>query len=828
MNDLRFAFRQLRKNPSFTAMAILTLALGIGANTVIFSAVNASLLQPPPYKEPERLVWLFASNPRLGFERLPPNWANETFSDLLERSQSFEQSAKIRAKEFVLETGDRSEPVRGMRVSANLFELLGVQPALGRTFRAEENQWGRHRVVVLSHECWQRRFGGDSRILNQTIDLIDTELSDRDGAPHDTLTVQRHNVVGILPRDWRFPVGAAPEGDVGGFEGGAEIWQPESLTAAEKRQRSVLDNIVVRLKPGVTAPKAEAEAQTLFRRLREPVEASDPGYRIELMPLTRQVTGNIRSALLLLSGATGLVLLIACVNVANLLLARASARRKEFAIRAALGAARVRVIRQLLTESMVLSLAGGAMGLLLTLWGTSALAGLSPLHFPRADQIRLDGGVFAFAVGLSLLTGIAFGLAPALHAVKPNVYDVLKGSGSSSGFAPQRLRGLLVVSEVALALVLLVGAGLLVNSFVRLLNVDPGFKPEQVLTRHLSFRHPQHRNNDVALRLDELIQRLRALPGVQSVAVSSWLPIDGGRSRFAMAFQIEGRPPIAPGKPEDLTVANMSFVTPDYFATMGIPLLKGRDFVPADIAPNAPSVKIVSESFVRKFLTDGEPLGKRVAGGEIVGVVKDTRESGLDTRAEPHLYHAGIHSGPLGLRTATVAIRAGSSSAKLAPAIETEVIAWDQNQPALGVTTVKQVLSGSIAARRFQTILLGLFAGIALLLAALGLYGVLAYVVTQRTREIGVRMALGARKRNVLSLVIRQGMKLALAGVALGVVIAFGLTRVLQSLLYEVKATDPLTFAAVSLLLVAIALFACWLPARRAAKVDPMEALRYE
>ncbi|MCI0539996.1 MAG: ABC transporter permease [Verrucomicrobiales bacterium] len=830
MNDFRYAVRQSLKNPGFTAVAVLTLALGIGVNSLMFSAVNAVLLRPPPYKHPQQLVWLFASNPRLGYQRLPPNWANDTFSDLLEKTRSFEQSARIRAKEFILQTRDRPEPARGMRVSANLFKLLGIEPVLGRTFLAEENEWGRHRVVMLSYECWQRRFGGDPKILNQPIDLIDPELSDWNGKPHDTLDLQRYTVIGILPPGWRFPTGAIPEGDVGGFGGGAEIWQTESLNPDEKQRRVVLDNIIARLKPGVTWPQAEAEVQTLFRRLRQPFERTDPGYSVELMPLARQVTGNARTGLLLLTAATGFVLLIGCANIANLVLARASARRKEFAIRAALGARRARVMRQLFTESTLLSLVGGIFGFLLAWWGTHILARLSPAHLPRVDEIQLDAGVLAFTFGLSMLTSLAFGFAPAWQASKADVNDALTESnrGSSSGFRSHRMRGLLVVSEVALSLVLLFGAGLLIRSFVRLLNADAGFEPSRVLARHLSFRHPHYRESDVATRLDELLERLRSIPGIESVAVTSWLPIDGGRSRFAMAFHIEGRPRVQPGNPEQLTVANMSFVTADYFKTMGIQVLRGRQFTAGDLAPGAAAVKIVSESFVQKFLPGEEPLGKRVAGGEIVGVVKDTRESGLDTRAEPHLYHAGVHTGPLGLRGAALAVRTVPEAPGPANAVEAAVLAWDKNQFSLGVTSLDQILSESVASRRFQMLLTGLFAALALALAAVGIYGVLAYTVSQRTQEIGIRMALGAQPKDAMRLVVGQGMRLALMGVGVGSVGAFAFARVLQTLLFEVNSTDPLTFIGVSLVLLLVSLFAAWIPARRAARVHPNEALRYE
>lgn len=849
--DLRCGVRMLRKNPGFTAVAVTTLALAIGANTVIFSALNVLLFRSLPYEDPSQLVWIFASNLQLGYPRLPPNWANEMFSELLERSQSFAQSAKIKTKDFILQGANGAEQIRGMRVSANLFELLGVQPIFGRSFRHEENEWGRHRVVVLSYEFWQRHFGGDPLILGRYIDLIDAEFSDRTGAPHDSLSIQRYTIIGILPPLWQFPIGAGDfrTGDLN-FPKAAQIWQPESLTMEEKQARAVLDLLIVRLKPTVTLKQADLESQNLFQRIQQEMRGQNPselpGYGVELLPLKDQVAGTTRQALGLLLTATGFVLLIAIVNVANLLLARASARRGEFAIRATLGASRVRVMRQLLTESAVLAFLGGVLGLLLAFWGIPVLIAISPAQLPRAEEISLDGRVLGFTAGICLLTALCFGLAPGWHASKAEMNKALKEAGraSSEGHYRSRLGGCLVVAEVTLSLLLLICAGLLIHSFIRLRQVDPGYQTEHLLVLKLSFLHPKyalnvegtfaeqlsikHVHNPQGLFVQQLLKRLEALPGVRSAAATSWVPVEGGPDRFEAAFQIEGRPAAAPGEIDNLTVARMSFVTEDYFQTMGIPFLKGRDFTSPDLNPSAPAVRIVSEGFGRKYFPQEDPIGKRIrfskGWGEVVGVVKDTLESELNAPAEPHLYHAAV----AGQRGVSIVVRASGAIQNLATTMRNEVLALDKDQPLPSVTSMKQILSDSLASRRFQMLLLNFFAGVALLLAAMGIYGVMAYSVTQRTHEIGVRMALGAQRKDVLWLVIGKGLRLVFAGLGLGLAAALASTHILTSWLYGISATDPATFVGILLLLTAVALLACYFPARRATKVDPIVALRYE
>lgn len=832
MSDLRLALRQFMKHPGFTAVAVLTLALGIGANTAIFSVFNAVILRPLPYRSPEQLVWIFGNYRRMGYERIPPNWANELFSEMMDRGQSFEQWARLKGKRFILQKPDGAEQIRGMRVSSHLFEMLGVQPILGRAFLPEENELGRHRVVILSYECWQRRFGGDREVLNRRVQLIDAETSDRTAQPHDTLQPQSYAIIGVLPPRWAFPMGATPE-NAGFFSHGAEMWEPESLTADEKQRRAVLDLIIARLKPTVSYQQARAESELLFKNLRKPSDSIDG---VELLALKRQVAGQALSTLPLLLGATGLVLLLACANVANLLLARATAREKEFAIRAALGAGRIRVIRQLLSESIVLAVIGGGCGWLLAWWGVRGLAALTPGHLPRLPEAGLDRVVLAFALVVTLAAGVAFGLAPAWRAARTRLNATLMeaGRGLSAGFRRQHLRRLLVVSEIALSLVLLVGAALLMNSFIRLLRIDPGYRAEGVLTAPLSFLHPKYATNaagpwaepsagmhQAAGRfVEQLLERVAALAGVQCAAVTSWIPVEGGRDRFSAGFHLEG------GAPPD--VANMSFVTADYFKVMAIPLLRGRYFTKEDLAPNAPGARIVSESFARKHFPGGDALGRRFVGGvggagEIVGIVKDTLEAGLDARAEPHIYHAAMPEGG-----GVLVLRTQGDVHHLAGAVRQEMMGLDPDQGLLAVRPMTQILADSIAERRFQTLLLGLFSVAALLLAVIGLYGLMAYVVSQSSRQIGVRMALGAQKSDVLRLVLAEGLKLVMAGLLIGVGAGLALTRILRHQLFGVTASDPATFLSVAALLAAVAVLACYLPARRATMVDPMEALRCE
>jgi predicted permease len=852
LNDFRYSCRMLLKSPGFTTVAVLTLALGIGANTTIFSALNALVFRPLPYRNPDELVWVFATHLQLGYPRLPPNWANELFSDLLRTSQSFAQSARIKAKDFILDSNRGGEQVRGMRASWNLFELLGVQSVLGRSFRAEENEWGRHHVVLLSHEFWRRRFGGDPGILGQTIQLIDTEVSDRTGSPHDTLVPQSYTVIGVLPPGWQFPLAAGDFNFRAGelnFRKAAEIWEPESLNPDERKARYVLDLILARLKPSVTFEQAQSETQNLFQHIQREFEGQHPnemrGYGVELLPLKKQVAGSAQSALLLLLGATLLVLLIACVNVANLLLARATGRQKEFAIRTALGARRLHLVRQLLIETLVLAFCGGFLGLSLALLGTHGLRVLSFASLPRVEEISLDWRVLAFAAILVLSTALAFGLVPALRASRCELNESLKEGGRiSTEGRHNRARSVLVVGEIALCITLLLGAGLLLRSFVGLLQVDPGYEPEHLLTAQLPLLHPKYGPNaggTFAEQLStkhspdpqgrfvrQLLERLDSLPGVQSAAVASWIPIEGGRDRFEAAFQIEGRPIVEAGSLDHLTVSRMSFVTNNYFKTMGIPILRGRDFTPQDLSPDTPAVRIVSESFVRKYFPNEDPIGKRIrfskGWGEVVGVVKDTLESGLDTQAEPQLYHAGV----TGLRGLSIVVRAGGEPDRLVAAIRREVLASDMDQPVPNVRLMKQILSDSLAERRFQMLLLGVFAVLALVLASVGIYGLMRYTVAQRTHEFGVRMALGAQTSDVLKLVLLQGMRLVLIGLLVGLAWASALTQILSSQLYGITVTDPATFMGVSTLLIVVTLLACYFPARRATKVDPLVALRYE
>jgi putative ABC transport system permease protein len=796
--DIRYGIRMMFKQKGFTLVAVLTLALGIGANTAIFSVVNAVLLRPLPFTNPERLLWIggWAGNDKE--QGVTP----ADFLDYREQSQSFEQLAASVSEGVPMNLSGDGEPERlkGALVTANYLDVFGVKPALGRTFVVEEGQEGGARVVVLSHALWTRRFGADAAMVNQTI----------------TLDNRQFTVVGVMPPQFQYPQGV-------------EVWQPFSFPASPQspfRSRELhFLRPVAKLKPGVTVEQAQAEVENIARRLQTLYPKTNANQSLFLMPLQERVVGNIRLTLLVLLGAVGCVLLIACANVANLLLARAASRQKEIAVRAALGASRGRVVRQLLTESMTLALVGGAAGALLATWGVKLLVTLSAANLPRLDEIRVDTPVLVFTLAVALFTGVLFGLVPALQSMRLDLTEALKEGGRSAGGGTQRHRtlSLLVVGEIALAVVLLIGAGLLVNSFVRLQQVNSGFDEKNLLTVRIDLANPYSQPEKKALFFDQLQQRVAALPGVEAVGLVTELPL--ARQSADQPFSIEGRPPQAAGQGSHADIRNVNH---DYFRAMRIPLRTGRYFTEAEVHASA-KVVLISEVLAQRFFPDENPLGQRLRLSslskepyEIIGIVGDVRHRGLNVELRQTIYFP-----TLGLGYANLVIRTLTDPASLTAAVRQEVSAIDPNQPVANVKTMEQWVSESVAQPRFRTLLLGLFSAVALLLSIIGIYGVMSYAVTQRIHELGIRMALGARASDVLRLVIGQGMKLALAGVAIGLLAALALTRLLQDLLFGVQATDPLTFTTIALLLTGVALLACYVPARRATKVDPLIALRH-
>ncbi len=803
--DLRFGLRMLLKHKGFTAIAILTLSLGVGANTAIFSVVNAVLLRPLPFAEPERLVWFGGWTGADKEQGVTP----ADFLDYREQSQSFTQIAASVSDGIAMNLSGDGEPERlkGGYVTANYLDVFGVKPALGRTFAAEEglegiSMEGGDRVVVLSHALWQRRFGSDPAIINQTI----------------TLDKRNVTVIGVMPPQFQYPPGV-------------ELWLPFRFPASPQsafrsRQFHFL-RPVARLKPGVTRAQAQAEVEIIARQLQSLYPKTNANQSLFLTPLQERLVGNVRLTLLTLLGAVGCVLLIACANVANLLLARASARGREIAVRSALGASRGRVVRQLLTESLALALLGGLGGMLLAKWGVKLLVALSEGYLPRADEVRINATVFGFTLAVALGAGLLFGLAPALQSARLDLTEALKEGGRAAGSGARRHRtlNLLVVGEVALAMMLLIGAGLLLNSFIRLQQVSPGFDEKNLLTARIDIPNPYAQPEKKQQFFEQLQQRVAALPGVEAVGLVTELPL--ARQSADHTFRIERRPEPLPGQNPH---ADIRAVNHDYFRAMRIPLLKGRYFTEADVRVNA-KVVLISEELARLYFAGENPIGQRLLRGafgeapteEIIGVVGDVRHRGLDIGLRPTIY-----SPTLSLGFTNLVIRTTNDPVNLAAAVRREVAAIDPNQPVANVKTMERWVSESVAQPRFRTLLLGLFSGAALLLAMVGVYGVMSYAVSQRVHELGVRMALGARAGDVLRLVIGQGMKLAVAGVAIGMAGAFALTRLIKDLLFGVRATDPATFATFALLLTGVALVACYLPARRATKVDPMVALRHE
>ncbi|HLL14390.1 MAG TPA: ABC transporter permease [Pyrinomonadaceae bacterium] len=805
--DIRYGFRMLWKSPGFTLVTVLALALGIGANTAIFSVVNTVLLRPLPYPNGERIVYIGEWSQQV--PEMSVSYPN--FQDWRAQQTTMEQIAAFRSANYVLTGVGEPERLDGRQVSAGFFNVLGVTPTLGRNFSPDEDRPGANPVALISHGFWQRRLGGDPSVINKPLQLNNESFT----------------VIGVLPQtfEWQSPV---------------DVFVPVGLRSDQPNMTERGNHpgmyVLGLLKPNVTVEQARTEIKAIAERLAQQYPDTNGGQSAVLDSLQARAVEDIRPALLILLGAVGFVLLIACANVANLLLARAASRSKEIAIRTALGAGRGRIIRQLLTESLLLSVLGGALGLLFAMWGIDALLAALPEDLPRllVSGIGLDMPVLLFTLAVSILTGLLFGLAPALQASKSNLNETLKDGGrTSAGAGRQHVRNLLVVSEVALSLLLLVSAGLLIKSFSRLQETDLGFDPTNVLTLRVPLPEARYKESgQVANFWDELLRRVRALPGVESAGLTRGLPMNGGIESGVM---VEGQETT---NPKDAVVAVNLFAEPGYFKTMNVQLLKGR-FLSEQDTIDAPLAAIVDELFVARFFPNTDPIGKRLRiGGDraplrnIVGVFKHMKHYGPDEEGRAEIYtpykQIPAENFAAANRSLWLAVKTKGDPTSLAPAIRNEVSQIDKDQPISNVGTMEQIVAATVAPQKFATWLLAVFAASAMLLAAIGIYGVMAYSVTQRTHEIGIRMALGAGRRDVLRMVVSQGMKLALVGVALGLVGAFALTRLLSSLLFGVSATDPLTYGVVSLLLASVALLACLIPARKATRVDPMIALRYE
>lgn len=799
--DIRYAARTLFKRPLFASVAILTLALGIGGSAAIFSVVNAVLLAPLPFENPDELTMIWGNNPAANLYQQPASAPD--YDDLKEQNHVFEQIAATRSQAFNLTGGDEPERIGGVRVSVNLFSLLRVKPMLGRDFLEAEGLAGAEPVVIVSHGLWQQLYGADSNLIGRPVNV--------DG--------KSYTVIGVLPPGIYYP---APDSSLYV----PLITQPNELARGARFLR-----VIGRLKPGVSLSEARAEMDTIAGRVAEQYPSTNSGYGLDLIPLHEQVVGRVRPALMVLLSAVGCVLLIACANVANLLLARAASRRTEFAIRVALGASRPQLVRQLLTESLLLSLLGGAMGLLLAFWGVPALIGISANSIPRASEVGINLRVLGFTALVSLATGIVFGIVPAIQSSGRHIIDGLREGrrGTTGSVLHQRLLSGLVVSEIAIALVLLAAAGLMIRSFLTISNVSPGFNPKGVLTLGigLSSKYPDIPKQ--ASFYESLLAKVRAMPGVESAASNIRIPLAGFNA--STSFTIQGRSVQRGSEP----TTDYRAVTGDYFKTMGIPLLKGRDFTERD-NKDAPDAIVINQMMAERFFADEDPLGKRIQifpdptrWREIVGVVGDVRLLGLDADINPTVYVPMPQNPyPNALRNVFIVVRTSGEPKSLVAGIRSELRLLDRDVPISQVQNLEEIVSGSLSQRRLSMSLLVVFAALAGALAAVGIYGVMGYIVAGRTHEIGIRMAMGAQQTDVLRMILGDGAKLTLIGVGIGLGAAFVLTRVLASLLYGVSAADPATFAGVSLLLACIAMLASYIPARRAAKVDPMEALRYD
>ena len=801
IKDLRFSIRSLLKQPTFTIVAVATLALAIGANSAMFSVVNAVLLRPLPYPESDRIVVLEGVNPLKGITQ--SNMSIPDFVDWQSQNQVFERMAGFIPVGIVLNNGEEAERLRGAMVTAEFFPLLRMQALRGRVLQPDDANAGRDQVAVISHSLWQTRFGGDEGVVNRKV----------------TINGKSRTIVGVMPAGFDYPVQP-------------DIWVPFPLEPAKEARDDRYMNFIARLKPGADINSAQAQLDTINRRLAETYHNTNSGWGVTVAQLQEQLVRNVRLSLLVLLCAVALVLLIGCANIANLLLARGSARQREIAVRAALGASRWRIIRQLLTESLVLSLLGGAAGLMVSLWLTRLLVAISPTNSPRFNEIRPDLRLIAFTIVLVLLTSLVFGLAPALQASRANQSESLKEGmrGTAGASRTNRLRGLLIVAEIAMSFMLLVGAGLLIKSFARLRDVQPGFQADRVLTMRVSTPPGKFTETDDEQRLQffrQLTDRIKAVPGVESAGTTLSLPLRADTWNLWRNYIPEGRP----ATPEEAGDAAYLPVSPDYFRTLQVPLIAGRFFTDSDTR-NAPKVIIVNQTMARTLWPGQSPIGKHLmlwheekSPREIVGVVGETKASLQDNPANQMYVPDGQDSTWASL---SFVIRTTGDPASMASGIRNEIRLFDKAAPVFNVRTMNEVVTTSIAPRRTPMLLLSAFAGAALLLAMIGIYGVTAYYVTQRTREIGIRMALGAQMSDVLKLVLKGGMLLTLIGIGGGLAGAFAITRWMTTLLFNVKPTDVMTFAMVGICLIATALIACYFPARRATKVDPLVALRYE
>jgi putative ABC transport system permease protein len=803
LQDLRYAIRTMRNKPGFTLIAVVTLALGIGGSTAIFTVVDAALLRGLPYKSPDRLYHLWESTPQKEFAQREFSYPD--FQDY-QQNQVLEGLAAYTGGSGIMSGRGEPERIFAPGATANFFSVLGVEPILGRTFQPGEDKPGAARVVVLTYGMWQRRFGADPGIIGQSL----------------TYNGDPYTVVGVLPASFQFALRQA------------DLWRPYQPTPTQLSRRGMHGtNLIGRLKSGVTPAQAQAELSVITKRIEQENMQSHAGTGLKLIALQEQIVGQVKPVLLVLLAAVGFVLLIACANVASLLLTRSLSRQKEVAIRSALGASRGRVVRQLLTESILLSLAGGVAGLLVAYWGVSGLVAALPdrqlVALPFLKTLHIDSGILAFSFGLSLLTGIVFGLAPALQSSRPDLNEVLKEGGrNSTAGSGHRLRSALVMTEIALAVVLLICAGLMMKSLLHLLQSNVGFNPDKLLT--MTVAPPPAKYTDANRQIeffDQLRERVKSLPGVSGTGTVNILPLQSGNTT---RVNVEGDP-IPPAGQE--TEANTRTVDETYFQTLGVPLTAGRMFDDRD-GPNAPPVVIIGKTFADRIFAGRDPIGRRLvyAGAQappltVVGVVGDVKIGGLDDAIRPVVYYPFRQDSNVGTN---LVVRTTNDPTALAAAIRDEARTLEPDVAIFNVNAMEQLISNSPAAfmRRFPALLIGIFAGVALLLASIGIYGVVSYSVSQQTHYIGVRMALGAQASDILKMVLKQGLTLALGGMALGVVAAFALTRWLQSLLFEVRTTDLATFGLVLGTLFVVALLACYIPARRATKVDPLVALRYE